>query len=171
MSGGSYDYLYLDMSNGGLEKFERWSEQLVEDLAEVASNLRAGQVEVFSPTRGPYPNPDAAADAVDATRARCAAIAAEIRALGDKVAALASVARAAEWSRSCDTGPDDVANACVALSGWARVTPAGAEIRAGGDVLCKACGLEYRRHPNTGDRDWNGDPYLRRLCDGAVVKL
>lgn len=43
--------------------------------------------------------------------------------------------------------------------------------RTSGGVLCKTCGLEYRRHPDSEHLDWNGNPFLKRLCDGDLVKL
>ena len=44
--------------------------------------------------------------------------------------------------------------------------------RAGGDVRCEECGRQYRKHPHAKEYlDWNGDPYLRKLCDGSLVKL
>jgi hypothetical protein len=43
--------------------------------------------------------------------------------------------------------------------------------RTSGSVICKVCGKEYRRHPHSDDRDWNGDPFLNELCDGSLVKL
>lgn len=43
--------------------------------------------------------------------------------------------------------------------------------RTGGGVICAACGREYRRHPHSEHRDWNGDPFLNVLCNGDLVKL
>lgn len=42
--------------------------------------------------------------------------------------------------------------------------------RADGRVLCD-CGKEYRKHPHSEHVDWQGDPWLNRLCDGELVKL
>lgn len=43
--------------------------------------------------------------------------------------------------------------------------------RTSGGVVCPTCGKEYRRHPHSEHRDWNGDPFLNRLCNGDLVKL
>lgn len=44
--------------------------------------------------------------------------------------------------------------------------------RAGGLCICQTCGLEYRRHPQATEwLDWQGEPWLRRLCNGTLVKL
>jgi hypothetical protein len=51
------------------------------------------------------------------------------------------------------------------------VTPLGSFHRAGGECVCADCGRPYRKHPYTEDRDWQGTPFLNRLCDGRVVKL
>lgn len=51
------------------------------------------------------------------------------------------------------------------------VTPPGTERRASGEMLCDECGEPYRKHKHTADRDWNGEPWLRKLCNGDVVKL
>lgn len=44
--------------------------------------------------------------------------------------------------------------------------------RASGDCICTHCSKEYRRHPMAREYlDWNGDPYLNRLCSKELVKL
>ncbi len=44
--------------------------------------------------------------------------------------------------------------------------------RADGDCICTRCSHEYRRHPMAPEyTDWNGEPYLNRLCSGELVKL
>jgi hypothetical protein len=43
--------------------------------------------------------------------------------------------------------------------------------RADGRVVCEKCGKPYNKHPHTEHRDFNGDPWLRELCDGSLVKL
>lgn len=43
--------------------------------------------------------------------------------------------------------------------------------RTSGGCICAACGKEYRRHPHSEHRDFNGDPFLNRLCNGDLVKL
>lgn len=48
----------------------------------------------------------------------------------------------------------------------ARPTPFGEWFRAGGDVICEACGFEYWRHICD-----PCDPFLHILCDGSRVKL
>jgi hypothetical protein len=120
VSGGSYDYLYSKLEAGEVDAFEQWASQLDEDLAETAEKLRAGAVEVYVPNRQPYPSPAVAALAVDEARKQCAAMSLEVAVLRAKFARLAGIARACEWSRSGDTGPDDVADACLALAGLAR---------------------------------------------------
>ena len=44
--------------------------------------------------------------------------------------------------------------------------------RAAGGVRCALCGLEYRQHRDDLE-SWDnwGDPVLKRLCDGELVKL
>jgi hypothetical protein len=43
--------------------------------------------------------------------------------------------------------------------------------RAGGDCVCPACGKKFYDHPYTGHRDHSGHRWLKRLCDGRLVKL
>lgn len=44
--------------------------------------------------------------------------------------------------------------------------------RASGDCVCTHCSKEYRRHPMAPEYvDWNGEPYLNRLCSEELVKL
>lgn len=44
--------------------------------------------------------------------------------------------------------------------------------RVSGQCICETCGLEYWRHPHDTEwLDWRGAPYLRKLCDGRLVKL
>jgi len=44
--------------------------------------------------------------------------------------------------------------------------------RASGSVLCSQCRKEYRSHPYAEEYlDWQGDFWLRRLCNGELVKL
>jgi hypothetical protein len=43
--------------------------------------------------------------------------------------------------------------------------------RTSGSVICQTCGKEYRRHPGSEHKDWNGDYFLKQLCDGSLVKL
>ena len=43
--------------------------------------------------------------------------------------------------------------------------------RASGECVCLICGKQYRQHPPSEDRDWNGDPFLNLLCNGDLVKL
>ena len=43
--------------------------------------------------------------------------------------------------------------------------------RASGEVVCLACGEKYKKHPLSDyPVDWQGEPWLRRLCDGSLVK-
>jgi uncharacterized protein with PIN domain len=45
-------------------------------------------------------------------------------------------------------------------------------VRSSGTCLCPTCGKEYWRHPHDEEwTDWTGTPYLRKLCDGRLVKL
>lgn len=43
--------------------------------------------------------------------------------------------------------------------------------RASGEVACPACGEPYRKHPHAVYLDWQGEPWLTRLCSGDLVKL
>lgn len=44
--------------------------------------------------------------------------------------------------------------------------------RASGDCVCVLCGKEYRKHPHDmDDLGYDGEPFLRLLCDGRRVKL
>jgi len=44
--------------------------------------------------------------------------------------------------------------------------------RASGQCICSICGREYWRHPHDFRwLDWIEVPYLRKLCDGTLVKL
>ncbi len=47
----------------------------------------------------------------------------------------------------------------------------GEVFRASGDAICEICGKPYRQHPFTEDRDWNGEPYLNKACDGRLLHL
>lgn len=50
--------------------------------------------------------------------------------------------------------------------------PGPAYTRSSGQCVCEACGREYWRHPHAEEWvDWQGEPWLRRLCDGRLVKL
>lgn len=42
--------------------------------------------------------------------------------------------------------------------------------RASGDSIC-TCGKLYFDHPYTDHVDYDGRPFLKRLCDGRIVKL
>jgi len=45
-------------------------------------------------------------------------------------------------------------------------------IRASGDCICKQCGKKYEKHSfDLSYLDWDGYPYLHKLCDGTLVKL
>jgi hypothetical protein len=44
-------------------------------------------------------------------------------------------------------------------------------IRASGDCICPKCERPYWRHHDSHHRDWNGEPFLKHLCDGTLVKL
>lgn len=47
-------------------------------------------------------------------------------------------------------------------------------IRANGDCLCPQCFEPYRKHPFAMEEeqlDWEGQPFMHRLCDGLLVKL
>jgi len=43
--------------------------------------------------------------------------------------------------------------------------------RASKSCLCSLCGKEYQDHPFSNHRDWLGEKYLHRLCNGDHVKL
>ncbi len=46
--------------------------------------------------------------------------------------------------------------------------------RASGDCICEKCNKKYYDHPSAKEAhnlDWEGRPFLRRLCDGSLVKL
>lgn len=46
--------------------------------------------------------------------------------------------------------------------------------RAGGDVICDTCGKPYRKHPMDERPEalsYQGEPFLRVLCNGERVKL
>lgn len=43
--------------------------------------------------------------------------------------------------------------------------------RASGDLICDVCGKPYWKHPHSEHRDWNGEPWLNRICSGDLVKL
>jgi len=49
-------------------------------------------------------------------------------------------------------------------------------VRAGGDCVCELCSRPYRKHPHdmrylATDGTGKEYPWLRRLCDGRLVKL
>jgi hypothetical protein len=43
--------------------------------------------------------------------------------------------------------------------------------RADGNCTCDECGQPYWRHPLSGPLSDLGLPFLRRLCNGELVKL
>lgn len=43
--------------------------------------------------------------------------------------------------------------------------------RASGDCLCPVCQKPYRKHPWHPCTGYDGEPFLRQLCNGDVVKL
>jgi hypothetical protein len=44
--------------------------------------------------------------------------------------------------------------------------------RASGQSICPACGERYLAHPHADEYPgYDGRPFLRRLCDGRLVKL
>lgn len=44
-------------------------------------------------------------------------------------------------------------------------------VRASGESTCRKCQKLYRDHPRSGHKNWQGEPFLRTLCDGRLVKL
>lgn len=45
-------------------------------------------------------------------------------------------------------------------------------VRASGESICPTCSAPYWKHPHAPEfLSWEGTPYLRRLCDGRLVKL
>lgn len=44
-------------------------------------------------------------------------------------------------------------------------------IRASGSTICEFCRRLYFDHPYSDHRDYLGRPYLKKLCDGRIVKL
>lgn len=44
--------------------------------------------------------------------------------------------------------------------------------RASGECVCKECGKIYYKHPYAMNYlDFQGEPYLNKLCNGDLVKL
>lgn len=43
--------------------------------------------------------------------------------------------------------------------------------RASADVKCPLCNRTYGEHPFSYHRDFQEQPFLRRICDGTLVKL
>lgn len=62
---------------------------------------------------------------------------------------------------------------CIAGLGMVDSGEAGHEHyrRASGEVLCEKCGEPYRKHRHSEHVDWQGEPWLVRLCNGELVKL
>lgn len=47
-------------------------------------------------------------------------------------------------------------------------------VRANGDCLCRWCHQPYWKHPHAKEKehlDWEGRPFMHKLCDGLLVKL
>ncbi len=44
-------------------------------------------------------------------------------------------------------------------------------VRVNGDCICTHCSRDYYSHPFTDELGYDGQPFLRRLCDGRIVKL
>lgn len=43
--------------------------------------------------------------------------------------------------------------------------------RACGDLICEECKEEYYRHPFSEHLDFDNKPWLRKLCNGDLIKL
>ena len=52
-----------------------------------------------------------------------------------------------------------------------QIAAAGLFERASGESVCTVCGRLYREHVFAADRDYEGRPFIRQLCDGRRVKL
>lgn len=44
-------------------------------------------------------------------------------------------------------------------------------VRADGSIICFICKKFYFNHPFSEHNGFDGKPYLRKLCDGTLVKL
>lgn len=117
MSGGSYEYMHSDMANGEVEKFVRYHEALVDDLEKVLNPLREGTLTEYDAANlrhVPFREQAAATEAMQCVIAKVRYAEELLGRLGEMMRSLADVAHAVEWWQSSDTGPDDVANACLA---------------------------------------------------------
>ena len=45
-------------------------------------------------------------------------------------------------------------------------------VRVSGNSICELCNKSYFKHPyELRIKDWDGNPFLRQLCDGRLGKL
>jgi hypothetical protein len=129
MSGGSYNYMSQEMSDGRFDKFTSYQDQLVGDLKRLAASLADSQVkfetwvlddkgEIVRPEGNPWGaemRPFTPEERMLAGAGIGAAISAIAHAnkliteLGTLLASLADVAHEVEWWRSGDTSQDQCA--------------------------------------------------------------
>jgi hypothetical protein len=117
MSGGSYDYTCHEMGEGGVEKFIENVAAMVDDLADLRRRLLADQVTMWNKERGHYKptaeERDRQAHALAVGIRRMEIARASVEVTRDEMRRLAPLAKAVEWSRSADWGPDDVISECM----------------------------------------------------------
>lgn len=44
-------------------------------------------------------------------------------------------------------------------------------LRTSGDLVCEECGKKYYAHPFSEHKSYDGHPWLRKLCNGKLIKL
>lgn len=117
MSGGSFDYVCYKMADGKLDDFAVHAAALIAEIEKVAAKVSAGEPIYYDQglkTSVPYPRTDEASVALLAAAARFRAALVAVEAARAIVREISCIAHAIEWSESGDTGPDDVADECIA---------------------------------------------------------
>lgn len=117
MSGGSFDYVFSKMQDGDLDDFARHAEAMIVEIEKVAQAIRNGErIKYNGQLRAhvTYPRDTEASIAMAAVASRLHVALGAIITARSIVCELAEVAHAVEWCASGDTGPDDVADKCIA---------------------------------------------------------
>lgn len=117
MSGGSFDYVCYKMDDGELDAFARWAEGLIAEIEATAAKVIAGEPIHYDQglrTYVPHPRTAEASVALPAAAARFRAALVAVEDARAIVRELSRIAYAIEWCASGDTGPDHVADECIA---------------------------------------------------------
>jgi hypothetical protein len=115
MSGGSYDYMYCEMEDGGTDKFIRQYNEFLAELERLnrllVPNSQIKNYEDAEPEY--YKDAGAAAIAIPAAIQAVKDLKQHIVKLQDSVRELAGIAHDVEWWQSGDCGAAGAADGCI----------------------------------------------------------